>query len=260
MKRTLMITISAVLLLPLGLVAQEDGADEAPQPLSDVWMVVPKAGMGAEFAAAAAAEITAQAEAGSSRSWQAYRPVVGHNLNVVQYRHCCFDWADVDVLEAEDAELGLDESWGKNVGPFVEHYHHYYERSDWENSYWPDEGTSGPYYGVTSWSIKQGAGPAGGQAKEKMSQLALNEGWSDKDVNWLWLSRIGGKPVTALVSSYENYADMAPPEQSFFEFASEKLGAEEAGAMFGDFANGFTDSNYTIWVYDESLSSPSADE
>ena len=66
--------------------------------------------------------------------------------------------------------------------------------------------------------------------------------------------------MIAIVSSYENYADMEPPEQSFFEFASEKLGAEEAGAMFSDFGNGFTDSEYTIWVRDESLSSPSADE
>jgi len=260
MKKSLLIAFSAVLLLPLGLVAQEDGADEAPQPLSDVWMIVPKAGMEAEFTAAAAAEVAAQAEAGSSRSWQAFRPVVGHNLNVVQYRHCCFDWADVDVLVAEDTKLGLNDSWNENVDPYVEHYHHYYERNDWENSHWPAEGTNGPYYGVTGWSIKQGAGPAGGQAKDKMSQLALNDGWANADNNWLWLSRVGGKPKIAIVSSYENYADMAPPEQSFFEFASEKLGAEEAGAMFSDFGNGFTDSDYTIWVRDESLSSPSADE
>lgn len=260
MKKSLLIAFSAVLLLPLGLLAQEEGADEAPQPLSDVWIVVPKAGMQAEFTAAAAAEVAAQAEAGSSRSWQAFRPVVGDNLNVVQYRHCCFDWADVDVLVAEDTELGLNDSWNKNVGPYVEHYHHYYERTDWENSHWPTEGTNGPFYGVTGWSMKQGAGPAAGQAKKKMSQLALNDGWADADNNWLWFSRVGGKPKMAIVSSFENYADMEPPEQSFFEFASEKLGEEEAAAVFSDFGNGFTDSEYTIWVRDESLSSPSADE
>jgi len=260
MKRSLMVTFAAILLLPLGLVAQEDGADEAPAPLTDVWMVIPKAGMEAEFAAAAAAEVVAQVEAGSSRSWQAYRPVVGYRLNVVQYRHCCFDWADVDALEAEDTELGLNESWNENVDPYVEHYHHYYERADWENSHWPDEGTSGPYFGVTSWTVKQGAGPASGQAKDKMSQLAINDGWANGDNNWLWFSRIGGKPMTAIVSSYDNYADMEPPEQTFFEYASEKLGAEEAAAMFSDFGNGFSDSDYTVWVYDEALSDASDDD
>jgi len=256
MKRSLVLTFAAILLLPLSLVAQEEGADEAPAPLSEVWMVIPKAGMDAEFAAAAAAEVAAQAEAGSSREWQAYRPVIGYKLNVVQYRSCCYDWADVDGAMAEDTELGLNDSWNENVDQYVEHYHHYFERTDWENSHWPDEGTSGPYFGVTSWSIKQGSGRASGQAKEKMSQLALNEGWANGDNNWLWLSRIGGKPMLAIVSSYDNYADMEPPEQGFFEYASEKLGAEEAGAMFSDFGNGFTGSDYTVWKYDESLSAP----
>ncbi len=260
MKKSLFVAFASVLLLPLSLVAQEEGADEAPPPLSDIWMMVPKAGMEAEFDAAIATEIAWRAEAGESRSWLADRPVIGHNLNVVQYRSCCFDWAGIDDLEAEDAELGLDDHWNENVGPYVDHYHHYYERTDWENSHWPDEGTSGPFYGVTAWSIKQGAGPASDQAKEKMSQLAINEGWTDKDVNWLWFSRIGGKPMLALVSSYENYADMEPPEQTFFEFAIEKLGAEEAGAMFSDFGNGFSESDYTVWELDESLSSPSDDE
>ncbi len=62
--------------------------------------------------------------------------------------------------------------------------------------------------------------------------------------------------MLAIVSSYDNYADMEPPEQSFFEYASEKLGAEEAGAMFSDFGNGFTDSDYTVWAFDEDLSAP----
>ena len=65
MKKSLLVTFGAILFLPLGLVAQEDGTDEAPPPLSDVWLVVPKAGMEAEFTAAAAAEVAAQAEAGS---------------------------------------------------------------------------------------------------------------------------------------------------------------------------------------------------
>ena len=259
MKKPLIITFVAALLLPLGLLAQEEGEDDAPAPLSSVWFIIPKQGMEAEFAVAAAAEITARVAAGETREWQAYRVVVGHNMDAIQYRACCFNWADQDTHEAQDAELGLSASWGANVGPFVDHYHHYFERGDWENSHWPD-GSDGPYYGVTTWYLKEGAGPASDQAMEKMSQLAINDGWANAENSWLWFSRIGGKDALMIVSSFSNYADMAPPEQSFFEFAVDKLGEEEAGAMFSDFGSGFASSDYTVWVHDENLSTPGDDE
>jgi len=260
MKKPLIITFIAVLMMPLGLLAQEEGAEEAPAPLTSVWLIVPKKGMEADFDAAAAAEIKARAGKGESREWQAYRPVVGDNLAIVHYRACCFEWADQDAHEAQDLELGLGESWGENVGPYVDHYHHYFERADWENSHWPEAGTSGPLFGVTTWTLKEGVGPGPGQAREKLSQLGINEGYVNDDINWIWFSRIGGAPKLSIVSSYENYADMEPPEQSFFEFVTEQVGEEEAGALFAQFGSGFASSDYTVWQLDTDLSSPSSDE
>jgi hypothetical protein len=58
-----------------------------------------------------------------------------------------------------------------------------------------------------------------------------------------------------IVSPFENFAAMEPPEQSFFEFVSEHVGsAEEAGKIFAQFSAGFTGSNYTVWAYREDLS------
>jgi hypothetical protein len=259
MKRTTTfvgLILSALFIVPLTAFAQED---EAMGELADVWIMVPKAGMEAQFSAAAAAHIKFRAEAGESRTWQAYRVVIGHNVNIIQYRSCCSTWADQDAYEAEDAEKGLSANWNENVHQYVEHYHHYIERMDLDISHWPD-GTEGPYFGVTTWSDKQGAGPASGQAQEKLSQLAKEHGWGDAGNEWIWLSRIGGKPVTVLVSPYENFADMAPPEQSFFEFIAEKIGAEEAGAIFADFSSGFTGSDYTVWKLDEALSTAEGDD
>ena len=195
-----------------------------------------------------------------SREWIAYTVEIGHNRNLVQFRSCCFNWADQDAYEAEEDEKGFNANWNENVDQYVDHYHRYFERIDWENSNWPDEGTDGPYYGVTSWTVKQGAGPAANQARIKLSDVALNQGWSEAGRNWLWLQRIGGKPMTAVVTSFSSYADMEPPEQSFFEFVGEKLGAEEAAAVFGAFGSGFTSSDYTVWLYNEAMSSPSDDE
>jgi hypothetical protein len=107
MKKPLLITFIAALLMPMGLLAQEEGEGEAPAPLTSVWFIVPKKGMEAEFAEAAAAEIVARAEKGESREWLAYRAVVGQSLDAIQYRACCFNWADQDAHESQDLELGL---------------------------------------------------------------------------------------------------------------------------------------------------------
>jgi len=258
MKKTAILAGLAIVSLPLGLSAQEEG--DAPPPLSDIWVMVVKSGMNDEFAAAMAAHMQFRKDAGESRDWNAYRVAAGHNMKPVVFRSCCFDWADFDAHEAETDELGLVAHFNENVGQFVDHFHHHFERSDWENSHWPDEGTSGPYFGVTRWIIKEGAGPAADDAKETMSQLALNEGWANDDNNWLWFSRETGDAEIALVSSYANYEEMEPPEQSFFEFAVEQLGEEEAAEMFATFNAGFSDSDYTIWQLDESLSTPSDDD
>ena len=249
----------AALMLPLSLVAQDEET-EAPKPLSDVWVVVVKPGMEAQYDAAMATHMQFRKDAGEARTWQAYRVAVGHNLTPIQLRSCCFDWADLDVNRAENTEKGLNENFQATVGQYVDHYHHYLEQTDWENSHWPETGTSGPYYGVTSWKNKQGRGPASGVAKETLSQLGITGGWASDDNNWLWLSRIGGDSVTAIVSSFENYADMAPEDPTFFEFVTEELGAEEAGAVFGAFGNGFDDSDYTIWYWDKTISTPEDEE
>ncbi len=245
----------AVLALPLSLIAQEEEAD-APDPLSDVWMMIVKPGMEAQFNEAVVTHMQFRKDAGEAREWQAYRVVLGHNMAPIGFRACCFDWADLDVYAATDEEKGLTANFNENVGQYVDHFHHYFEVSDWENSHWPETGTSGPYYGVTTWTNKQGADPASGAAMEEMSQLALTEGWADDENNWLWMSRVGGDEMISLISSFENFADMAPPEQSFFEYAVEKRGEEAAGEMLEAFGSGFENSDYTIWKLDESLSTP----
>lgn len=249
----------AALTLPLSLFAQDEEA-EAPKPLSDVWMIVLKPGMEAQFNDAMATHMQFRKDAGESRSWQAYRVSVGHDIRPIQYRSCCFDWADLDDHVAESQDKGIGENFQATVAQYVEHYHHYLEEADWENSHWPETGTSGPYYGVRSWKNKQGRGPASSDAKETLSQLGITGGWATDENNWLWLSRIGGDSMTAIVSSFANYAQMEDDDPTFFEFVTEELGAEEAGAVFAAFGNGFEDSDYTIWRLDESISTPADEE
>lgn len=239
---------TAMLIIPLGLWAQEDRA-----PLTDVWYMVPKQGMVSQFEAAAKTHMAFRRDAGDSRSWEAYDAAVGGNPMLYQWRAGGLNWADMDSYAQEDQENGYGANFMENVAQYVDHYHHYIERSDYETSNWPEGLGQHAYYGVTTWTWKQGAFAAADEARKKLSQIALDGGW---DSHWLWHSRIGGRPALMIVTEYENYADMAPPEQPFFDFIAEELGSEEeAGALFQTFASGFTESNYTIWQYRPDLSS-----
>lgn len=251
MKKTSLITGmlgTALLLIPLSLFAQDDRA-----PLTDVWYVVPKQGMSAKFEAAAKAHVAFRRDAGDSRSWESYSSSVGSNPMLYQWRAGGLNWADMDAYVAEDQKNGYSEHWFANVDQYVEHYHHYIEESDYETSNWPEDLGQHAYYGVTTWTYKQGGYMASEEARKKLSKIAMDGGW---DGHWLWHSRTGGQPALMVVSEYESFADMAPPEQPFFDFVAEQLGsAEEAGKLFQTFASGFTQSNYTIWAHRPDLSS-----
>ncbi len=225
--------------------------------------MVPKADMYDEFEAALADYMEWRAGEGDSRVWSVFTPAIGHNLGVYQFRACCFEWADQDPYNAEALERGYGEKWAETVDQYVDHYHRYMEFVDWQHSHWPDDdSTDGPYFGVTTWSWKIGAGTGSdsNDARKKMSSMALESGWGEAGNNWLWLRRIGGKPMLMVVSPYSNYADMAPPEKSFFDFISEQMGSEEeADALFDTFGSGFADQDYTVWRYREDLSMQSAD-
>lgn len=248
----------AMLALPASALAQDEEA--APPSLTDVWLVVPKAGMESEFFAAIAADKELRDKKNDSRSWEVYTVEMGDHTNVVQFRACCFDWGDEDAYRIEEEEKGFSKHWNEKVEPYIDHYHRQYQKLDYENSHWPDGKGDGPFYGVTTWKIKAGSGPASGAARKKMSQLALNEGWASDENNWLWHWSLAGKPTLMIASSFASYADMAPPEQSFNEFAVEKLGEEEAGELFADFNSGLGGSDYTIWVHQPELSAAPADE
>ncbi|MBT8076283.1 MAG: hypothetical protein KJN61_07420, partial [Gammaproteobacteria bacterium] len=91
MKLSLICLLTLSLLAPLGAIADNH---EQPDALVDVWLMVPKKGMEAEFEKAAAEHIAFRASKGDTRKWQAYTPVIGDRIDMVQYRACCFDWAD----------------------------------------------------------------------------------------------------------------------------------------------------------------------
>jgi len=243
--------------LPLSAAADNH---ESPPPLTDVWIMVPKQGMEMKFEAALKTHAQYRVDQGESAEWTIYTPVVGDKMNIYQIRSCCHDYAGIDTINAEAMEKGLSAHWNENVHQYVDHYHHYLERNDWEHSHMPEDAGPFRYYWVTSWKWKVGSGPGPDDARKRFSIIAKEQGWADEDHQWLWLSRIGGEPTLMLVTPAENWADMEPSDPSFYDFLVEKLGSSEAAdALFTEFESGFTSSSDTVWMERGDLSASAED-
>ncbi len=245
-----LVAMIAAFLMPLAAVADDHQPD-----LASVWIFAPKKGMTAEFEKALREHVAMREKGEDSRDWSVYSVAIGDHMGIYQVRHCCFDWADEDAYNTENAEKGFGAHFQETVGPTLDHMHHYLERMDWENSAWPDSLDDARYYGVTSWVWKEDAGSEVSDAYKEISQVLKAKGWGDESP-WLWHSRIGGKPMLMIVSPFDNYADMAPPEQNMYEFLIENsdMEAEELDAAFATFGTGFSSSDYTVWLWRPELS------
>ncbi len=237
-----------------------DAHEEEPGAISDVWVFALKRGMEEEFAAKMKDHMAARKEMGESRTWLAYRAEVGDKPGIIMYRSMPMSYADHDAYLANADLAAMGEDFNKNVDPLVSHYHHYIDSYDWKNSHWPDDATTeGPLYTEVARAWKPAGGYASNQARKKMSQIAINDGWAEKGYEWLWVNRMGGKPMQAIVFPSANYAEMAPTGDDFGAWLAEQVGEEEANKIFKDWLSGFSSAKVTIWRRDDSLSTPSDD-
>lgn len=241
------------------LIACSSGAQDARAPLSDVWLVQPASGSNAAFEEAVRRHVAFRQDSGEERAWEVYAVALGSNPTIYQFRSGGMNWEDFDAGMAEDAEKGFGGNWMANVDQYVDHYHHYIEVADFENSDWPADLDQKPYYGVTTWAVNGNAGPGPAEAREEFSRIALEGDWSESGGNWLWLTRVGGSNTLMIVAGFNSFADMAPPEDDFFDFLTAQVGAEEAGRLFSAFGEGYTSSSYTVWAHRPDLSFAAAD-
>ena len=247
--------------LLFSITAFADGHEEERGAISDVWVFAIKRGMEGEFMTAMKEHIAVRKNMGEGRTWYAYSAEVGQHPGLVMYRSAPMSYADHDAYLASDLDA-IGDVFNEKIDPLVDHYHHYIDAYDWEHSHWPDDAsTRGPLYTEVARKWKPGGGYASTQARQKMSKIALNDGWAEKGYEWLWVNRTGGQPMQAIVFSDANYAEMAPSGESFRAWLAEKVGSEEeADKIFKDWLSGFSDTRVTIWRYDAALSTPSDDE
>jgi hypothetical protein len=258
MKKPLIFKLACTALLLLLTVPGPITADETPK-LSETWAMTVKSGHEADFEAAFKAHGAVRAgEHQDPQEWDMFSPVTGSDFRTYVLRSCCFDWADLDANEAwsnENPEVMQD--WFANVHPHVESYAHFFWELDTANSHWGKSGEAFKFIGVTGWDLIPGHADDFTKAKEKISQIAINNGWATEDRAWGWSTRIGGKSHVSLAVPYSSYADMAPGEESFFEFLTKHMGAEGAAELMEQFTSSVHKSSYTIWRHRPDLASSS---
>ena len=192
-----LILAALVCLAPLAVAAED------PPPLAEMWLFTPYPGKAAELAEAVRAHGAYRQEQGDPRGWQVYTPALGEDIGRVGVRFCCMQWADVDAYHAwESQNPAVTKHYFDTVEPLVKRTAHYFERMDWQHSHWNADG--GPYklFAVTEFRLKVGGGSEFDAARGKMSEIAKEQGWSDRGSSWIWATTVGGAPTEAIVIPY----------------------------------------------------------
>ncbi len=250
MKR-MTLTLLATVALCAPLAAAADNHAKPPN-VGSVWVLTPGADVStAAFEEAMKAHLAWRREAGDPRRWQTYVVNAGEDMGDYYVRACCFTWTDQDAYERWAYDAGAAAAYNEQVGGMVADISHQFQVIDTDNSNWNDDG--GPYYyiGVTRWTPNPAKVMQMGATMGEMSALAKDNGWK---YSWAWYRSLGGSDNLMLAVPYRNYADMEPPEQSFYEFAAQHMGEEDAAGMFQRFNESFWNSSYTIYRWREDLS------
>lgn len=253
--RILLCIVAALALSMASAQAQDD-----PPALAEVWLLTPKSGHGEAFWEGMEKHMAFRAEKGDPWTWNLYTPLLGDNLGQVGIRACCVTWADLDSYAAwRRGQPDVGKHFREHVAPHVEGMEHFYENIDWENSHWPAGDRAFPLYAVTEFSIEAGQAAAFNATREKMSQIAIDQGWANDERNWLWMTRVGGSSTVSVVIPHPDFASFDAADDSFFRFLSEQLGSEEAAAkLYADFDEATSGSHFQIWVR-ESMSDDSGE-
>lgn len=220
--------------------------------LADVWIMVPKDGQSAKFETAFKSHLKYRQKQQDPRVWNTYTPVVGRDISFYVVRSCCLSWGDLDSYQQWSDKAKVLEHWNKNVAPLVSSYEHYFNELDFANSHWPESNDGMKYFAVTQYRVKMGKRGSIVEGKKTLSDYAKAMKWP---YYWSWSDQIGGKENLSLVIPYNNYADMAPPEVSFYQAIVKHLKSEDkAKEIFKQWSGNFKSTDYTIYRYRPDLS------
>ena len=234
-------------------------AQDSPLPLAEVWIATPNPDHASDFYKGVTAHMAFRSENGDPREWQVYTPLLGDDLGRVAFRACCFSWADQDAYqEWSEKSDEVNAHFNKHVAPHVVKWEHYFDTQNWKNSHWVED-DSYKLFAVTQFQVKPGHAADFNAARDKLLQVALNQGWATDNHPWLWAARVGGNPTESIIIPHKNFASMDRDEETFSRFLSKHMGDDAAAALMQQFSSATLGSNYQIWKHEEKYSMSSDD-
>ncbi len=222
---------------------------KAPEMLAETWVMTPKAGAGAELEKALKKHTAHRNKLEDPRDWQVFSQVLGNDLGSILVRSSGFTWADMDSYEAWSRDKNPQKHFNEYVDPAVSNYGHYLFTMDIANSHWP-EGTEYNFVGVTTYVVKAGHYAAMKKDLKLMSDAAKSPDWP---YNWLWYESVSDGDLSLAVP-FNNYADMAPAEQTFREFLTKTMESKEkADELIGSWMSHFESTQYMVYRHRKDL-------
>jgi len=221
-KRKYQISTAIILLNLILFVPNALAQEKSPELLAEVWVVTPKTGKTEDLEEAIKKHTAHRVKLKDPRLWQVYSPVLGDNLDAILIRSSGFTWAQMDEYRVWTNKKDPTKHWNKYADPQVNNYGHYLSVIDSANNNWnPD--VKFPYVGVTTYVLKSGHQAAMIEDRKLFSDVAKANKWP---YNWSWSDSVTGGAEVYLAVPYQNWAEMAPPDETFAELLDKHFGDE----------------------------------
>ena len=195
---------------------------KSPEILAESWVMTPKSDKVGDFQQALKDHSKHRAELKDPRKWDLYSQVLGNNMDTVIARSFGFSWADMDAYASWSQDKNPGQHFNDAVMPKLSNLGHYLSVIDDANSHWGPEVTF-RYVGVSSYNVKQGHQGAMEKDIKLFSDVAKANNWP---YNWSWSDSVTGGAEVYLAVPYQNWAEMAPPDETFAELLDKHFGDE----------------------------------
>lgn len=225
-KKLITLLITAFIMSFGALYAGDEG-DEKPS-LHRMFHVKVKPGHAPAFSAALAEHMEWRKENGETWTWWMHSVVSGPNHGDCIIRSGPIEWADVDAYEAFLDKGGV-EFW-KTCGEHIVDVDSWFSMADKRWMRWMPEGKTINLVQVITYHLKTGMNKTFSEAVQKYHDAIVAEDYPTYYVfDW---NIMGGKGNTVtLAIFYENWADMAPEEETLQAMMVRVMGEEDAYAL-----------------------------
>ncbi|MEX0322873.1 MAG: hypothetical protein AB3N63_11990 [Puniceicoccaceae bacterium] len=239
-----LLTLIGVVLTPVSLISGED-----EMKIGRLYKIKAHPGKSAEFGEALLKHIEWRREANDPWSWWAWQVVNGDELGTMYFYSGEHAWSDLDAYE--DFEGG--DHFNATVGPLVAEASSMIDTVDEDISHWHPEPEKVQYISVIQWQLKPGAYWDFKEIVGKYHKL-LRDNDHPGYYGFNWTVNGGAGDMVTLLIPYEDWADMAPPEETMQAMLFRVLGKEEAMKLDKAFSKTIASTNSMIVKFIPELS------